>query len=590
MGNTFEIKNKKIYINGKRTKIISGSVHYFRIHPCYWKDRLLKLKEMGCNCIETYVAMNLHEKEEGVFDFSGWLDVSSFLRLAQDLGLYVILRPGPYICSEWDLGGLPYWILKDKNIHLRTSDPLYLKKITPFLIEVCKQVKNNLFSHGGNILFWQIENEYGSYGSDKAYLEYLKNLFVENGVDCEFISSDGDTAFLLQNGSCDGVMESVNYRYDSPRALKALKAFNPSQPGAVLELWNGRGYRVGDKFIRRDLKEVAFSLKTALKGAEIINLYPAHGGTNFGLYNGALDLKEEFLIQPNSYDCDAPINEYGQRTKKYYVEQKIIHDYLNKPIENTCEDVLLTAFGKAKLVDSIGYSNFRDSLSKTISSPYLLSMEEVGQRGGVIVYSTTQFIDKKGAILHFPIIHDVMHLYVDGKYVKTFYRDEKNPEYFLRKHGNVELCFVLESLGHINYGFNLKDYKGLVGDIVLEDLNYKVKAIMMNYRISSMSFDALPLSFDGSWRLHEPVFYKYEIDVDEPKDTILHLKGFTRGLAFINGFNLGRHFDAKYSQNKLYIPYPLLKKGKNEILVFDILMNKKEKLVELTNQGLKEQK
>lgn len=589
MQNSFEIKNKKIYINGKITKIISGSIHYFRIHPCYWKDRLKKLKEMGCNCIETYAPMNLHEKEEGQFDFSSWLDVSSFLHLAQELGLYVIFRPGPYICSEWDFGGFPYWLIKDKNIHLRTSDPLYLSKITPYLIEICKQVRPNLFSNGGNIIFWQIENEYGSYGSDKKYLSYLKNLFIENGVDCEFISSDGDTQFLLRNGSLDGVMESVNYRFNSPHALKELKKFNDTQPGAILELWNGRGFRIGNKFIRRDLDEVGFSLKTALKGAEIINIYPAHGGTNFGFANGALDLKDEFLVQPNSYDCDAPINEYGQRTKKYYLEQKIIHEYLKKPIQNTCEDVILTAYGRANYVSSIGFNNF-SILYKSITSPYLLFMEEVGQPGGVIIYSSTQFIDKKGAILHFPLIHDVMHLYIDDKFIKTFYRDEKKAEYFIKKHGEVNFKFVVESLGHINYGFNLKDYKGLIGDIVLEDLNYNVKTILMNYRIDSLKFDILPDLYDGSGEINKPIFYKYEINIDEPKDTILHLDGFSRGFAFINGFNLGRHFNVKNSQNKLYIPYPLLKKGNNEIVIFDILMNKKAKVVELINEGLKEQK
>ena len=257
--NTFQITEDAIIINCKKTKIISGSVHYFRIPKEYWKDRLLKLKECGCNCVDTYTIWSMHEKAEGEFDFSNNLDVAEFLDLAKECGLYAIVRPGPYICSETDFGGFPWWLLKYKNINLRCSDPLFLSKITPYLNEVCKILKSRTFRNGGNVILIQIENEYGCYGSDKVYLNYLKNLYDENGLNVDYITSDNETEFLLKNGGIDGVIKSVNYRSDSIGCLKALKEICPNQFGAVMELWNGHGNRYGENIPSRNLKEVGES-------------------------------------------------------------------------------------------------------------------------------------------------------------------------------------------------------------------------------------------------------------------------------------------------------------------------------------------
>lgn len=190
-----------IYIDGKATKIVSGSIHYFRVVPEYWEDRLLKLKECGCNCVDIYIAWNLHEKKEGEFDFSGWLDFGKFLEIANKLGLYAVVRPGPYICSEWDFGGLPWWLLKYRDIELRCSNERYLKLCTPYLEKVCEILKPHLIANGGNVIYIQIENEYGSYSNDKEYLEWLKNFYIEHGMNCGFITSDGETEMLLSPSS-----------------------------------------------------------------------------------------------------------------------------------------------------------------------------------------------------------------------------------------------------------------------------------------------------------------------------------------------------------------------------------------------------
>lgn len=564
--------DEKIYINGKATKIISGAMHYFRIMPEYWHDRLLKLKEMGCNTVETYCAWNLHEKQEGVFDFSGWLDFSKFLDIAKELGLYAIVRPGPYICSEWDFGGMPWWLLSYPDIQLRCSNPLFLEKITPYLTKICEKLSAHLITNGGNVIFVQVENEYGSYGNDKNYLRWLKRFYEEHNIDCGLLTSDGETEFLLKNGTLPDCFASVNYRCDSERCISMLKKYHPGQPGAVLELWNGRGMRWGQKFERRDVDEVAESVKSALENAELVNLYMFHGGTTFGFMNGSLDFGEGLQIQMTSYDVDAPLDEYGRRTKKYYAEQKVITELIGAKIENTASDTKLMAYNKPKFIATATLSE-NPNLLTAMHSPTVKSMEECGQGYGYVIYETQAFIGACGAELLIPEIHDVAHVYIDKIYKASFKRGDDERKLLIEKNGEVKIDIVVENLGRVNYGIRLKDRKGLIGDLELHDIEYNVYSKIHGFTIYSMQLEKLPIVYKNDSLDNEPVFYKYELNVDEICDTVMHLDGFTRGVAFINGFNLGRHMAIENSENKLYIPAPLLKKGKNEIVIFDILSN-----------------
>ena len=306
-----------IYINNKATKIVSGAMHYFRIVPEYWEDRLLKLKEAGCNCVETYVCWNMHEKKKGIFDFSSGLDLGRFIDLANSMGLYTIVRPGPYMCSEWDFGGLPWWLLKYPDIELRCSNKRFLDLCTPYLEKVCDILRPRLITNGGKIIFVQIENEYGSYSDDKDYLNYLKKLYEKNGINCGFITSDGEEEIMLRSGTLPGVMASVNYRTESEQAICKLKKFTGyTQPGAVMELWNGWAMHWGEEIVKRDVEEVKESVRTALEFGELVNMYMFHGGTSFGFMNGTLDFGKELIVQMTSYDVDAPLDEYGRRTPK----------------------------------------------------------------------------------------------------------------------------------------------------------------------------------------------------------------------------------------------------------------------------------
>lgn len=572
-----EITNDAIYINGKREKIMSGAVHYFRVVPEYWYDRLLKLKELGCNCVETYVCWNLHEKREGEFDFGGWLDFGKFLEIANALGLYAIVRPGPYICSEWDFGGLPWWLLKYPEIELRCSQPLYLQKITPYLEKVCEILCTRQIGCGGNVIFVQIENEYGSFGNDKAYLEWLKNFYISHGIECGLLTSDGETEFLLHNGTLPDVLATVNYRRDSVRCLQSLQKYHGGQPGAVLELWNGKAQHWGEIIERRDICEVAKSLKTALENAELVNLYMFHGGTNFGFVNGALDFGSKLTVQLSSYDVDAPLSECGFRTPKYYAEQKVICKYFNKTVRNTAKDPVFKAYD----IEYVGETALAEAKLglKKLNSSTILSMEACDQGYGYIVYETDAFIGECGAELLLPEIHDIAHIYVDGAYVKTLERYSEDKKVLIPGKGMRRISIFVENMGRVNYGIRLKDRKGLIGDLNIHDLEYNVFAKLFNFTIYSMDLNELPVKFCGKAKRNEPSFYCYTFETSDPADTFLKTEGFTRGVVFINGFNLGRHWNIENSENKLYIPAPLLKKGKNTIIVFDVLANENCKSV-----------
>lgn len=577
---TIRLSDEKIYIDGKAEKIVSGSIHYFRVLPEYWEDRLLKLKECGCNCVETYVCWNLHEKKEGIFDFSGWLDLGKYLETAQKLGLYAIVRPGPYICSEWDFGGMPWWLLKYREIQLRSSQPLFLEKCTPYLERVCEILRPHLWGNGGNVLFVQVENEYGSYGNDKEYLRYLQNLYKRLGIGTdgksELITSDGDTAEMLHDGSLPDVTAAVNYRFETDDALKRLREYHKGFPLSVMELWNGISQHWREKFVRRNLDEVRDSVEKAVRQAELVNLYMFHGGTNFGFMNGMLDNGSGMIVQATSYDVDAPINEYGVRTAKYYEEQKAICGVLGKPVVNTAEDPVFARYS----VRYVGETPLRGQtgLTRVTESVNLPSMEDCDQGYGYIVYETRGYADRLWKQLILPVVHDIAHVYINGRYEATVERGKESESAVnVEGRGDMLIQILVENMGRVNYGPRLKDGKGLLGDLRVG------QCVLSHFRCYSLEMDRLPSVYDGKGELNAPTFYKYEFDVKEKHDTVLRPEGFTRGVAFVNGVNLGRHWTTEHSCNKLFVPAPLLKEGVNELVIFDVLTNGNKKTVTLTD-------
>lgn len=572
--------NKNFYINGKPEKIVSGAIHYFRVVPEYWYDRLLKLKECGCNCVETYICWNLHEKKQGEFDFSGWLDFGKYLDIAYELGLYAIVRPGPYICSEWDFGGLPWWILKFPEVETRCSNEMFLKLCTPYLEKVCEIIGPRLITNEGNIIFVQIENEYGTYGNDKMYMNWIKNFYLERDINCGLLTSDGGSDHFFVGGTVEGVLASVNYRCDSVAAIGALKKFRKDQPGAALELWNGRAMHWGEKFERRDVDEVKESVRSALEHTELLNLYMFHGGTTFGFMNGADDRNNQLIVQMTSYDVDAPLDEYGRRTPKYYAEQEEICKARGIEIKNTATDTRIVEYDTLTYVGECSLKESELPI-KTHFSLVPKSMEYFNQGYGYIVYETEFFVEEGvGGYVTLPEVHDIANVYVDGEYMKTFMKYEKNKYVRVEKGGYHHLSILVENMGRICSGVRLKNPKGILEPVnISSGEEYDEGKMGFDYKIHSLTLDVLPKVYIGCAKENQPAFYKYTLDVEEVMDTVINIEGFTRGVVFFNGINLGRHWNIENSENKLFVPAPFIKKGENEIVVFDVLHTNNEKKI-----------
>ena len=324
--NTLRFDDSQFYLNDQRFRILSGTIHYFRVVPDYWEDRLLKLKQCGFNTVETYTCWNLHEPREGEFDFSGILDLARFLETASRLGLYVILRPGPYICAEWDMGGLPSWLLTYPHIHVRCHDELFLSKIRRYYNKLFSVIRPYLGKNGGCIIAMQVENEYGSYGDDHTYMREILSLYQEADLGCLLFTSDGPQYFTLNGGSLPELLSAVNFGSNPKDNFALLRQFKPNQPLFCCEFWNGWFDHWYEAHHLRDADDTATVLEEMLTMGASVNLYMFHGGTNFGFTNGA-NFSDVYQPTVTSYDYNCPLSESGDLTPKYFAIQKVIQKF-----------------------------------------------------------------------------------------------------------------------------------------------------------------------------------------------------------------------------------------------------------------------
>jgi beta-galactosidase len=343
---------KDFLMDGKPYKIMSGAMHYFRIPREYWRERLLKLKECGLNTLETYIAWNMHEPEEGVYEFDGNLDVSAYLDICEELGLNVIIRPGPYICAEWEFGGFPWWLLKYENITLRAYDEVYLSKVKRFYTRLFEELRPHLVSNGGSIIMLQIENEYGSYGDDKRYMRAIAELYREQKMDCLYFTSDGLEGWMMTGGPLDEHLAVANFGSRPYEQLTRLRGYRPNQPAMCGEYWCGWFDHWFEEHHTRDPKALAADFEEFFKVDGSFSIYMFHGGTNFGFMNGA-NYQDVYAPTVTSYDYFAPLNEAGDRTEFYYHIRDIIGKYFGKETlpELTAKDSEKRAYGKVKLTN-----------------------------------------------------------------------------------------------------------------------------------------------------------------------------------------------------------------------------------------------
>lgn len=562
---TFEWEDKPF-------RILSGAIHYFRVVPEYWEDRLIKLKACGLNTVETYLPWNLHEPEEGRFCFDGLADVERFVRLAGSLGLHVILRPSPYICAEWEFGGLPAWLLGYPDIRLRCMDAVYLEKVDRYYDELIPRLVPLLSTNGGPVIAVQIENEYGSYGNDQAYLNYLKEGLIRRGVDVLLFTSDGPEDGMLQGGTVPGVTATVNFGSRTLEAFQKLRAYRPEDPLMCMEYWNGWFDHWKEEHHTRSAEDAAGVLEEMLEAGASVNFYMFHGGTNFGFYNGA-NHHEFYAPTITSYDYDAALSEWGGITEKYEAFRRVISRFREADAPVLPElpaPMPIKSYGTISMTHESDLLNHLDDLVEPVKRACPVPMEALGQDYGFIVYST-HVSGPRSESLYLQEVHDRAQIFVNGVYLDTIERWNPRSLQLDIPEGGARLDILVENMGRVNYGPKLKDFKGITEGVRLNNqflFDWTIYPLPLK-RIDSVPFKELREAGEESERSSRPRFYKGEFTVEEVADTFVRLDGWHKGSVWINGFNLGRYWK-EGPQQTLYLPGPLLRKGRNELVVLEL--------------------
>ncbi|MBE5947428.1 MAG: beta-galactosidase [Lachnospiraceae bacterium] len=562
---TFEVKDE-FYIDGKPVKIISGGIHYFRIVPEYWRDRLEKLKAMGCNTVETYVPWNMHEPKKGQFNFSGMLDIERFIKTAQELGLYVIVRPSPYICAEWEFGGLPAWLLKEDGMRLRGCYEPYLKHVKEYYDRLFQILTPLQITKGGPVIMFQVENEYGYYGDDTEYLltlmEYMKNA----GVDVPYVTSDGPWGDALACGKVPGTLTTANFGSKVDAQFKVLRRYTDG-PLMCMEFWVGWFDSWGcGKHNHSDLEENKKDLDDALRLGNI-NIYMFIGGTNFGFMNGS-NYYDELTPDVTSYDYDAVLTEWGDITPKYEAFKEIIGRYAEIPQVEFSTEIKKVAYGKCKETGRVSLFATLDDLAECVNSTYPLSMEKLDQNYGYTLYRSKLEKEKSVGKIKLIDANDRANIYVNQQHLVTLYDRELLKEHSVECNsmtdGDNYIDVLMENMGRVNFGPKIeKQRKGVDGFI---QVNGHAHFNWEHYALPLDNVDKI--DFTKEYKEGVPAFYRYTFNAEEIGDTFLDLEGFGKGCAFINGFNLGRFWEIG-PQKRLYVPGPLIKKGENEIIIFE---------------------
>lgn len=562
------------YMDGKPYKIMSGAMHYFRIPREYWRDRLQKLLECGLNTVETYTAWNLHEPNEAVFDFDGMLDIDHFLTLCEEVGLNVIIRPGPYICSEWEFGGLPWWILRYENMPLRCYDEVFLSKVRRYYTALLDKVRPHFASNGGCVTMIQVENEYGSYGDDKKYMRAVAEIYKDLGIDCLYFTSDGLAGSMMMGGPLDEYLAVANFGSRPAERLKKLREYRPHQPAMCGEYWCGWFDHWHEKHHARRPKEAAADFEEFFDADGSFNIYMFHGGTNFGFTSGA-NYSDKYEPTVTSYDYGAPLSEAGDRTEFYYLIRDAIgrHCGADALPPLTAKETEKAAYGKVSLTEAAYLFDNLDRLSSPIESAAPLYMEGYGQGYGYILYRTVAHGTGDDRVLNITHVRDRAQIFINREHRGTYERWNmpSNEEKIVTRfpfNEEFEIDILCENMGRVNYGPKLLDRKG-ISDLRIGSGQYHfgwtAYPLPMN-DLSGLEYG----SAEGVTSSDKPVFLRGYLDIEgQPKDTFIRLDGFTKGFVTVNGFNLGRYFNTAGPQKTLYVPAPMLRSGKNEIVVFE---------------------
>ncbi|XP_022901561.2 beta-galactosidase-1-like protein 2 [Onthophagus taurus] len=595
-------EGNKFELNGKTITIYSGAIHYFRVHPDYWYDRLSKLRAASLICVETYVPWNLHEPKQNLFefgtsktDFQEFCNIGKFLEIAKELDLLVIIRPGPYICAEWEFGGLPPWLLAGslQSSDIRTHYVGFMKKVENYFKKLFEVLSPYQFTNGGPIIAFQIENEYGNVKEknqpiDTKYLEFLKEIYLKNGIKELLFTSD--TPSNGKDGSLPDVLYTANFQIDAKKELDILKSYQPNKPCMVMEFWTGWFDHWGDKHETRRNIDISDTLLEIIQYPASVNFYMFHGGTNWGFMNGANVENDEndnsnIKLDTTSYDYDAPIAENGDYGEKYFSIKELIEKY-SKINFNTPLIPFLpgrVAYDYIEITKCMDLDDLLQNVFEKYNYVSTTYMEKLGQNYGYIVYRKTNLTIPKGSILKIAgHVRDTVMVLINHQLISpklTSMDDLNNFGYWklnnstlnLPEITNAVLDIVVENFGRINYGklYQFNQHKGMDEDQIYLDVHP-----LRNWTIYPLHFAR---SFNNSLNPTKklltadgPKLYKGILNVDEnnKKDTYIDMRDWTKGIVIINGFVLGRYF--KFGPQKtLYLPAPFLKNGENVILIFE---------------------
>lgn len=588
-GGTFTVGDKTFLLNGKPFVVKAAELHYPRIPRPYWEHRIKMCKALGMNTVCLYVFWNIHEQQEGNFDFTGNNDVAEFCRLAQRNGLYVIVRPGPYVCAEWEMGGLPWWLLKKKDIRLREPDPYFMERVKLFERNVGEQLASLTIQNGGPIIMVQVENEYGSYGENKAYVSAIRDIVRQSGFD-KVTLFQCDWASNFEKNGLDDLVWTMNFGTgaDIDQQFRRLGELRPNVPQMCSEFWSGWFDKWGARHETRPAKAMVEGIDEMLSKGISFSLYMTHGGTSFGHWAGANS--PGFAPDVTSYDYDAPINEYGQATPKYWELRHTMEKYndggkLPAPPKAPMPVITIPKFVLTE------YAPLGNGMGSSVQSRDIRSFEDMDMGWGIADYSTALPKIPVGSMLTLNEPHDFAQVFVDGKYIGKIDRVKNEKTLMLPPvEKGAELCIRIEAMGRINFGRAIKDYKGITKEVTISAKmdgheaswnlkNWTIVPIPDNYETA---VKALSVGTETSKRTRQHAklltkagYYRGHFTLRKPGDTFLNMEAFGKGQVYVNGHAIGRFWNIG-PQQTLYLPGCWLKQGRNEVIVLDVVGPKGE--------------
>lgn len=571
---TFEIGESDFLLDGKPFRVLAGALHYFRVHPDQWRDRIRKARQMGLNTIETYVPWNAHEPSRGDFSAEGNLDLGAFLDIVAEEGMQAIVRPGPYICAEWTNGGLPSWLFEDKAVGIRRFEPLYMEAVASYFANLGPIIAPRQIDRGGPIILIQIENEYGAFGDDDDYLRALVDINREVGFTVPFTTVDQPDPKMLQRGSLPDLHRTASFGSRSVERLRTLREYQPTGPLMSSEFWNGWFDYWGSHHHTHDVENIAQELDDLLGAGGSFNLYMFHGGANFGFTNGAND-KGHYRPTVTSYSYDAPLDEAGNPTAKYWAFRDVIRKHFDVPDDVPAEaprrDPIVL-----ELTQSVPLAAATEVVGAWQQHDRLPSMDDVERYDGYLLYRT-RHAASRGDVLDFDDARDRAQLLVDGALVGEIARDSHERRFSFPVDAPNGFTVLVEDQGRVNYGPLIGEPKGLIGEARLAGSaisSWETAALRFEAGESVESLFAQQGDAVGE-HLVGPVFARASFDIDEEPtaggwlaDRYLDTDGLGKGVVWINGFCLGRYW-SRGPQRTILVPGPLLRATGNSLIVFE---------------------